>query len=97
VAAADRYTQHEIDDARFELTGGFPNRPVLCYVGRWSAEKRMHLLVRCRPPGVSLAFVGDGPMKEVIEEWHDPPRVVVLPGTYVTAFPNSGRLFYRSW
>lgn len=27
-----------------------------------------------------MAFVGDGPMRDVVMDWHDPPRCVVLPG-----------------
>ena len=52
----------------------------MAYVGRWSAEKRLHLLVAARPAGTTLAFVGDGPMGETVESWSDPPRVVVLRG-----------------
>ena len=52
----------------------------MAYVGRWSAEKRIHLLKSCRPAGTTLAIVGDGPMRRVVESWHDPPRVVVLTG-----------------
>ena len=62
------------------MTAGSPDRPLLAYVGRWSAEKRLHLLKKCRPAGVTLAFIGDGPMRRVVESWHDPPRVVALPG-----------------
>ena len=40
----------------------------------------MHLLKSCRPEGTTLCFVGDGPMREVVCQWHDPPRVVVLAG-----------------
>ena len=61
---------------RAQLTAGHPERPVMAYVGRWSAEKRMHLLKSCRPEGTTLCFVGDGPMREVVCQWHDPPRVV---------------------
>ena len=67
-------------EARREMCAGAVDRPLLAYVGRWSAEKRLHLLKQCRPAGVTLAFIGDGPMREVVEQWHDPPRVVVLPG-----------------
>ena len=80
VAAAEKYSKEEIVNSRFELSGGAPDRPLLAYVGRWSAEKRLHLLKQCRPAGVALVFVGDGPMREVVGEWHDPPRVIVLPG-----------------
>jgi glycosyltransferase involved in cell wall biosynthesis len=80
VEASEKCAAGEIRATRRELTGDHPERPLLVYVGRWSAEKRMHLLKRCRPSGATLAFVGDGPMREVVERWHDPPRVVVSPG-----------------
>ena len=80
VAAADALSDAEVAAVRNELTAGHPTRPVMTYVGRWSAEKRMHLLKQCRPRGVTLAFVGDGPMRDVVMDWHDPPRCVVLPG-----------------
>ena len=73
-------TEAEVAEARREMCAGAVDRPLLAYVGRWSAEKRLHLLKQCRPAGVTLAFIGDGPMREVVEQWHDPPRVVVLPG-----------------
>ena len=73
-------SEEDVREARREMSAGAPDRPLLAYVGRWSAEKRLHLLKACRPAGVTLAFIGDGPMREVVEQWHDPPRVVVLPG-----------------
>lgn len=80
VEAANRATRAEVEAARDELTAGHPDRPLMTYVGRWSAEKRMHLLKACRPAGTTLALVGDGPMRDVVLQWHDPPRVVVLAG-----------------
>ena len=80
VSAADALSSEDVAATRDELTAGHPNRPVMAYVGRWSAEKRIHLLKSCRPAGTTLAIVGDGPMRRVIESWHDPPRVVVLAG-----------------
>lgn len=78
VAAAAALTPEDVARTRAELTAGHPERPVIAYVGRWSAEKRMHLLKSCRPQGTTLCFVGDGPMRELVCQWHDPPRVVVL-------------------
>lgn len=80
VSAADALSTEDVAATRDELTAGHPNRPVMAYVGRWSAEKRIHLLKSCRPAGTTLAIVGDGPMRRVVESWHDPPRVVVLTG-----------------
>ena len=78
--AAETAAAAEVRAARAEMSAGAVDRPLLAYVGRWSAEKRLHLLKATRPAGVTLAFIGDGPMREVVEQWHDPPRVVVLPG-----------------
>ena len=80
LAAGDALTDEDVASVRHELTAGHLERPVMTYVGRWSIEKRMHLLKRCRPRGTTLAFVGDGPMHDVVMGWHDPPRCVVLPG-----------------
>ena len=80
VSAARDASEEDVAATRAEMTSGSPDRPLLAYVGRWSAEKRLHLLKKCRPAGVTLAFIGDGPMRQVVESWHDPPRVVVLPG-----------------
>jgi len=80
VSAARDASLEDVAATRLEMTSGSPERPLLAYVGRWSAEKRLHLLKKCRPTGVTLAFIGDGPMRRVVESWHDPPRVVVLPG-----------------
>ena len=77
---AERLADADVARARAELTAGHPDRPTMAYVGRWSAEKRLHLLVAARPAGTTLAFVGDGPMGETVESWSDPPRVVVLRG-----------------
>jgi glycosyltransferase involved in cell wall biosynthesis len=52
------------------LTGGQPERTLLLYAGRLAREKRIEWL---RPlcdalPDVSLAIVGDGPVREELEE-----------------------------
>lgn len=51
------------------LSGGCPDAPLLLYVGRLAAEKRVEWL---RPvldalPGVRLALVGDGPLRAALE------------------------------
>ena len=38
-----------------------PPRALLLFAGRWSAEKRIHLLLEAVPPGCALVIVGDGP------------------------------------
>lgn len=54
---------------RARLSGGAPERPLLLYVGRLSAEKSVEQL---RPlleevPGARLAVVGDGPHRAALE------------------------------
>jgi hypothetical protein len=49
VRAAEALTDEQVAATRNQLTAGHPERPVMAYVGRWSAEKRMHLLKSCRP------------------------------------------------
>jgi len=70
----------DVAAAREEMTAGNPHRKVMMYVGRWSMEKRMHLLLKAVPADVTLCFVGDGPMGDTVEEWADHPRVVVRRG-----------------
>lgn len=66
-----------IAQAREWLTEGHSERPVMIYVGRWSHEKRIDHLVRCKPDGFVLVIVGDGPIAELVQSWHDPVNGVV--------------------
>ena len=55
---------------RARLSGGHPESPLLVYVGRLSAEKDIE---RLKPilealPGTSLALVGDGPHRKILQE-----------------------------
>ena len=64
---------------------GSGDRALLGYVGRWSAEKRMRLLVACarKCDDFTLVIVGDAADEAIardVEAWHDPPRVVVRRG-----------------
>ena len=57
-------------DMRSRLTQGHPDRPLLLYVGRLSAEKEID---RIKPvleaiPGARLALVGDGPHRQALEK-----------------------------
>ncbi|KAK3268678.1 hypothetical protein CYMTET_22829 [Cymbomonas tetramitiformis] len=73
----------QIQDMREQMTAGHPERRLLCYAGRWSVEKRMHLLKECvtqLPGNITLCFIGDGPIASIVQEWADEPRVVVLQG-----------------
>jgi glycosyltransferase involved in cell wall biosynthesis len=56
---------------RQRLSQGHPAAPLLLYVGRLGAEKEIE---RIKPvleaiPGARLALVGDGPNRQVLEEW----------------------------
>ncbi len=55
---------------RERLTGGHPERPLILYAGRVSAEKNVDLLapITACLPGAHLAIVGDGPRRPILEE-----------------------------
>jgi glycosyltransferase involved in cell wall biosynthesis len=57
-------------ETRDLLSGGEPEKPLLLYVGRLSAEKevsRLRDVIRARPEA-RLAIVGDGPMRHELEQ-----------------------------
>ena len=58
------------DDWRSRLTGAQPGAPLLLYVGRLAAEKRVDWLrtVLANLPGTHLAVVGDGPLRSELEK-----------------------------
>jgi sulfoquinovosyltransferase len=63
---------------RSRLTNGNPDAPILIHVGRLGAEKNLFVLkdILQRLPGAHLAFVGDGPSREDLEEhFADMPNV----------------------
>lgn len=68
-------------DMRYRLSNGHPDDPLLLYVGRLAAEKRIlwfqHVLEAL--PQVRIAIVGDGPQRAELEAAFDTPRVT-LPG-----------------
>ncbi len=57
------------DEWRSRLTGGQTGTPLLLYVGRLAAEKRVDWLraVLASLPGTRLAVVGDGPLRTELE------------------------------
>jgi sulfoquinovosyltransferase len=57
-------------EMRARMTDGFPDAPILIHVGRLGAEKNLFVLkdILQRLPGAYLAFVGDGPSREALEE-----------------------------
>ncbi|MCC7019843.1 MAG: glycosyltransferase family 1 protein [Ardenticatenales bacterium] len=56
-------------EVRAELSGGHPDAPLLAYVGRLSAEKRIDWITAALDacPEARLAIVGDGPARPVLE------------------------------
>lgn len=58
-------------DWRWQLSGGEPEKHLLLYVGRLSAEKRINWLreVLIHIPNVRLAIVGDGPDRSHMESF----------------------------
>lgn len=56
---------------RDRLTNGHPEAPLLLSVGRLGAEKNLKFLrdILERVPGARLAFVGDGPSRQELEEY----------------------------
>lgn len=57
-------------EMRSRLTQGYPDAPLLLYVGRLSAEKEIEQIkpVMASIPGARLALVGDGPHRQVLEK-----------------------------
>jgi glycosyltransferase involved in cell wall biosynthesis len=58
---------------RARLSGGEPSSPLLLYVGRLSAEKDIARLKELFPaiPGMRLAIVGDGPLRNDLQRHFD--------------------------
>jgi glycosyltransferase involved in cell wall biosynthesis len=56
-------------EMRRRLSGGEPDKPLLLYAGRLSAEKELEQLrpILDRRPDVRLAIVGDGPQRAALE------------------------------
>lgn len=56
------------------LPPGFENKPLVCFFGRWSAEKapldfvNIAALVRSRFPQARFVMTGDGPEKKAVEQ-----------------------------
>ena len=70
VDTARFHPDHRSDAMRARLTAGYPESPLLVYVGRLSPEKDIE---RLKPilgalPGARLALVGDGPHRKALEE-----------------------------
>ncbi|XVE76517.1 hypothetical protein DITRI_Ditri12bG0180000 [Diplodiscus trichospermus] len=61
-----RYRSHEM---RLRLSNGEPERPLVIHVGRLGVEKSLDFLksVMDRLPEARIAFIGDGPYREELE------------------------------
>jgi glycosyltransferase involved in cell wall biosynthesis len=57
-------------EMRSRLSQGYPEQPLLLYVGRLSAEKEVDRIkpVLAAIPGARLALVGDGPHRQALEK-----------------------------
>ena len=65
------HPQFKCSAIREKLSGGNPEAPLLLSVGRLGSEKNLKFLkdVLERVPGARLAFVGDGPAREELQEY----------------------------
>uniref|UniRef100_A0A7S3NJG9 Glycosyltransferase subfamily 4-like N-terminal domain-containing protein n=1 Tax=Aureoumbra lagunensis TaxID=44058 RepID=A0A7S3NJG9_9STRA len=83
-------TKAQIETERTRLFGGqiLKTRHLLTYVGRWSAEKRIDLLIQVvqkanKKASITLAIVGDAADDKVaadLLQWHNPPSIIILRG-----------------
>lgn len=83
---------------RDRLTAGHPEDPVMVYVGRLGSEKNLTFLkgVLKRLPNLRLAFVGDGPSREELEQFFAGTRttfVGMLHGEELSAAYASADVF----
>ena len=68
---------YRCEKTRAELCGGNPDAKILMYVGRLGSEKNLELIkpilesVREKHPDTYLVFVGDGPVKEDLQQLFD--------------------------
>lgn len=71
-------TEEAMAEAREWMTDGDVDKPLLLFVGRWSAEKQIELLVETKPARANLCIVGDGPQGDELELLHDPANGVIV-------------------
>ncbi|SFJ98136.1 Glycosyltransferase involved in cell wall bisynthesis [Halobacillus dabanensis] len=101
--AIDHYhPHHKNEQMRNRLSGGKPENKLLVFVGRLAPEKEIH---KIRPlleqrDDISLAFVGDGPVKQELEETFKGTNTVftgLLHGEELAqAFSSSDALIFPS-
>lgn len=72
-----RYRSHEM---RLKLSGGEPEKPLIVHVGRLGYEKSLDFLkgIMDRLPQARIAFVGDGPYREELEQMFGGMPVVFM-------------------
>ncbi|MBM7552593.1 glycosyltransferase [Thalassobacillus pellis] len=64
------HPEYKNEDMRHRLTGGKPGNKLFVFVGRLAAEKEIHKLKPLleQRSDISLALVGDGPVRKQLEE-----------------------------
>ncbi|KAL3826087.1 hypothetical protein ACJIZ3_022116 [Penstemon smallii] len=90
-----RFRSHEM---RLRLSNGEPDRPLIVHVGRLGVEKSLDFLksVMDRIPEARIAFIGDGPYREELEQiFTDMPAVFtgMLQGDELSQAYASGDVF----
>jgi glycosyltransferase involved in cell wall biosynthesis len=62
--------RYRCKEMRSRLTSGHPDAPILIHVGRLGAEKNLFVLkdMLDQIPGAHLAFVGDGPSRQELQQ-----------------------------
>ncbi|KAK4478495.1 hypothetical protein RD792_013972 [Penstemon davidsonii] len=90
-----RFRSHEM---RLRLSNGEPDRPLIVHVGRLGVEKSLDFLksVMDRLPEARIAFIGDGPYREELEQiFTDMPAVFtgMLQGDELSQAYASGDVF----
>jgi glycosyltransferase involved in cell wall biosynthesis len=79
---------------RREITFDEPDRPVLIFAGRFSNEKRIHLLIKAKPKRFILVLVGDGYLRDQLQEMHGSHNGIVVVSRML---PQSElRLYYKA-
>ena len=70
VAVDHFHPNHKNSEMRKRLSGGKPDNKLLVFVGRLAPEKEIHKIkpLMEQRDDISLAFVGDGPVKQELEE-----------------------------
>ncbi|KAL3536494.1 hypothetical protein ACH5RR_004955 [Cinchona calisaya] len=92
------HPRYRNDEMRLKLSGGEPEKPLIVHVGRLGYEKSLDFLKRImdRLPEARIAFIGDGPYREELEDmFKDMPAVFMgmLHGEELSQAYASGDVF----